>query len=293
MIYNVNGETFSPAYNVSGENIIAAYNVSGNQVFPNGKLLKVMTYNVGGWYIGSGANVPTTYDSQYYALQNAIIGGQNADILCIEEYWNNFSSNRTARSLLEQYYPYIEARNGNTTYFGRAICSKYPITSYTQHLFTGEAKRYYDTATINVDGTSVSVLVTHLGLTTEERVTQAAELRTYIETLDNVILCGDFNTAYAMGTSGEDSEEYTTVWLPFINAGYHLANCSDENGFHGTYWKYGQSKWLNLDNIVTSANISILSVSTDQTKVTNPVSADPNWIRDHIPLVAEIAVGGS
>lgn len=290
-IYDLSGGQLSSANAVDGSAINSAYDASGTLIFQSGPItLKVMTYNVGGWRIGSGTNVPAEYDAAYYALQNAIIEGQNADILALEEYWDAFSPNRSASSLLSQYYPYIETRGGSTRYYGRAICSKYPIVSYTQHFFANENQRYYDTAVINIDGNLVSVIVTHLGLTTSERVVQAQELRSYIANLSSFILCGDFNTTYAMGTSGDESEEYTTVWLPFIEAGYHLANCSDENGFHGTYWNYEKLIWRNLDNIVTSHNILITSVSTDQTKVTDPVTADPEWRRDHIPLIAEVEI---
>ena len=290
-VFDTNGNALTDVYGADGTGLNYAYDVDGNIVYQKTPInLKIMTYNVGGWRIGSGTNVPADYDAQYYALQNVIIGNQDADILCLQEYWDAFSPNRTAQSLLSQYYPYIHTEQGNTTYWGHAICSKYPIVSYIRHTYTNDTARYYDTAVVNVDGRMISVINTHLGLTTDVRVVQAQELRSYIATLDEFILCGDFNTTYAMGTSGEESEEYTTVWLPFIQAGCHLANCSDENGFHGTYWNYERLIWRNLDNIVVSADSTIDAVWTDQTKVTNPVTADPDWRRDHIPLIAEVTI---
>lgn len=284
MIYDVNGNVLSSVYDVDGNELSKAYDIEGNLIFQKEPInLKVMTYNVGGWYTGTGNNVPSADDSAYYALQNAIMGGQNADILCLEEYWNSFSkAGRTALSLLEQYYPYIQTRNGTNTYFGRAICSKYPITNYVTNAFANESARYFDRAEVLVDDITLNVLVTHLGLTAETRQPQALQLFNYVQNYSNVILCGDFN----IPISSVSDSEYVNDYKQFVDAGYHLANGGDL-GFIETYTNSnGDGTWSCIDQIITSSNIAINSVTTDRTKVTDEIDDTI----DHIPLIATVQI---
>ena len=91
MIYGVDGNPLISAFDVSGDEAIAAYNLSGETVFPDVRTLKVMNYNVGGWYDGSGSNVPEGKASAYLEMQNQIFSEVDADIACLEEYWTYFS----------------------------------------------------------------------------------------------------------------------------------------------------------------------------------------------------------
>ena len=101
MVYTCDGLALPHAFDYIGNNVNHIYDINGN-LLPN--LLKIMTYNVGEWYIGDGTNVPAEDDQIYYDLQNGMIATQNPDILFIQEYWKVFSqTGRTAKSLLEQY----------------------------------------------------------------------------------------------------------------------------------------------------------------------------------------------
>ena len=282
-VYDAAGNQLSRVYDAAGNQLSSAYDAAGNLVYSiSGVNLKVMTYNVGGWYIGSGDNVPSNKDAQYYALQTAIIGGQDADILCLEEYWDAFSkAGRTALSLLEQYYPYIHTENGTNQYFGRAICSKYPITGYYTNAFANESARYFDRATINVNGLIVNVLVTHLGLTTANRQPQALQIFNYVQNYENVILCGDFNIPV---TSTSDSE-FVNCYQQFVNAGYYLGQGGDF-GFTDTSQDPSTLEWFGIDQIITSENLRICSVYTDQTKLTDSIDERI----DHIPFIANITL---
>lgn len=286
-IYDKNGNICSRAYDVQGDEIANAYDVEGTHIWTRSPItLKVMTYNVGGWYIGDGTNVPANKDTQYYNLQNAIIGAQDADILCIEEYWTNFSSNRTAQSLLSQYYPYIEEHNGNDMYFGRAICSKYPIVNYTPHVYDGDASgRYYDMATINVGGILLDVIVTHLTYGSDAQIAQATELFDYSQTLENqFIICGDFNSTIR----NPFSERNAAIYNQFLNAGDTLAN-GTEFGILPT--ACNSDDWENdkfaIDQIIASPTITIDNVWTDLTKTTDQIQ---DGKIDHIPLIAEVTI---
>ena len=288
-IYDASGTQLYSAYDASGTELLNAYDANGNVIFTSDPLsLKVMTYNVGGWYTGRGYSVPSEWDSEYYALQNGILDEYKPDILCIQEYRDAFTTGgRTALSVLNPYFDYIQTDRGTNDYMGHAVCSKYPIISVTDHRYTNENGRYYMDAVINVNGQQVHVICTHLSTDQAKRKVQAKELFDYVQTLDSFMACGDYNTTYADSTAGE---EYTDVYLQYINAGYNLANCSEQHGFNYTFFSPTSLLWRCLDNIITSADIAINSITVDQTKVEHPISEDPNWLIDHLPLIAEVTI---
>lgn len=288
-IYDINGNALTSANGIDGTTLPQSYDVNGNIIWtrqPNS--IKVMTYNVGGWYIGSKTNVPADKDAEYYALQNGMISNDDADILCINEYTKQFSKlPRTAISLLEQYYPYIHEQGGDTATVtnGRCICSKYPITNYATHQYSQSGSpRYFDTCTITVGNIPITVVVTHLNYNATSdtaRVAQLNELISYLQTQERFIACGDFNTLDCKNTSGVD---YTKMIVPMLNAGFNLANCSDF-GFLITYSDEPTDTWTGcLDNIVTSSNINILSATVDTTKLNDNLTERT----DHMPLIATV-----
>ena len=288
-IYNKDGIQLLSAYDVDGNELINAYDVDGNLIFhKDAGLIKVCSYNVGGWYIGSGTNVPANLDSAYYELQNGTIHEINADILCIQEYWSVFSkTGRTAQSLLEQYYPYIHTADGSATYTGRAICSKYPIESYTVHTFSGES-RYYDHAVINVGGIQINVFVTHLHPSSSTtKVAEATELCNYIKSqgYERYIICGDFNS----NLYDPMSEWNIAIYKQFLDEGCTIAN---DGAFGILNTACNSADWENdafaIDNIIVSDAFTFESVSTDLAKITNSTVLADGKI-DHVPLYAVIS----
>lgn len=287
-IYKINSEQIYAAFHVDGQEALAAYDIDGVKVFQkDGIPIKVMQYNCGGWYIGSGTNVPAAEDADYYALQNGMISSINADILCIEEYWATFSkSGRTAESLLSQYYPYIESAGDGTTWFGRAICSKYPIIDYVTNYYSVDSSRYFDVAEIDVEGSTVYVFVTHLSTTNSSwKAQQATELLNYIK--DNnkypFIICGDFNS-----TLRDPMTEYNiAVYKQYLDDGCTIAN-DGEFGIFPTYCE--TTDWAadayGIDNIIISDAFTFTSVATDLTKTTDEIVAKI----DHVPLYADIVL---
>lgn len=287
-IYDAQGNQLTEAFSADGLSLDKAYDLSGNVIFQKTSIqLKVMEYNVGGWYDGSGTNVPSNKDAEYYALQNSMIQNADADILCICEYWNVFSkTGRTAVSLLEQYYPYIHAEQGTQQYYGRCICSKYPITNYVTNIYTtgSDGVRYFDKATIDINGVSLEVLVTHLHPSNmAAKKAQAQQLFEYVQTLSGrILICGDFNS----NLYDPMSEGNLNVYGNFLNAGYTLAN---DGAFGILNTACNSSDWSEafaIDNIIASEGITITSVSTDLTKTTDAI----NDKIDHVPLIAEVIV---
>jgi len=75
----------------------------------------------------------------------------------------------------------------------------------------------------------------------------------------------------------------------FIDAGYNSLNCSPQHGFLNT-WTSGKDTsgtWYCLDQIITSANLALKSVTVDQTKL-NYLDGE-NSI-DHLPVIAVIEI---
>lgn len=301
-IYDADGTQLFHAYDADGTELQYAYDADGTVIFTAQPInLKIMTYNVGGWYTGVGTSVPSAYDEQYYELQSGMIEENDPDILCINEYRDQFTTGgRTALSVLSPYFQYIETADGTTDYYGHAICSKYPILSYTENYYSNDSRRYYGHAVINVNGRILNVVVTHLVTSSNvaKRPAQSAELLSYVEELDNAIVCGDFNIHcrskdYYYEQTGR--YEWVESYKMWDDAGYNFANNNDDFGFIGTMYNSNPSSestagWWSLDEILVSPNITINDAYVDETKKTDPVTDDPNWLIDHIPLIAEITI---
>lgn len=285
MIYDVASNTLHEAYDSDGEEVTSAFDVNGDQAYwKSGFPLKVMTYNVGQWYKGTSTNVPADLDQAYYALQSGMIERNNPDILAIQEYWTLFSqTGRTSLSVLEEYFPYIYEVGVSSGFYGRCICSKYPISNYTTHNYVSDSARYYDSCTITVDETPITVLTTHLSLQEENRVSEISELIEYLDTQTRFICCGDYNTNI-MSESVTDPY-YPTNVEPFFEAGFHSANYA-KNGFLATSNNGVDGKGINsyIDNIYTSSNIDVINAYVDRTKITDDISE----IVDHMPLIANL-----
>ena len=288
-IYDISGNSLGAAYGKDGSALSAAYDKAGNTVWTAGPIsLRVCSYNVGGWYIGSGTNVPADKDATYYALQNGTITDIDADILCMQEFWTQFSKlPRTAESLLSQYYPYIRTADGTATYTGRSICSKYPILSYTRHRFSGE-NRYYDDAGISVNGKTVHVFVTHLHPSDPSaKIREATELFSFIQSqgYTDYIVCGDFNSTLY----DPFSETNAAIYNQFINAGCTLANAGafgiKPTACNSANWSADS---FAIDNIIAHG-LSIDAVATDTRKTTDSAFLADGKI-DHIPIYADLTL---
>lgn len=283
-VYSKNGDVLQSVYSKDGHSLTAAYSKSGAQIFPDGPIsLKVMSYNVGGWYIGSGTNVPAEKKDLYYALQTGMIEDNNPDVLVIQEYLANFSADGTsALTMLQGLFPYVHVITSGT-YFGRAICSKYPITNYVERSYTAEPNRYFDSCTITVNGTPITFVNTHLGLTQANLTAEIQQLIPYLQTLTRFVACGDYNTGITPTSANVESTEYINNVKPFIDAGFNTANFGNF-GFLLTCVDRNNQTHYYLDNIYTSGNISVSDAYVDDTKLSDLID-DPI---DHMPLIADI-----
>lgn len=292
-IYDKSGILLGAAYGKDGSALSAAYDKAGNIIWTAEPIsLRVCSYNVGGWYIGSGTNVPADKDATYYALQNGMIADIDADILCLQEYWTQFSNlPRTAESLLFQYYPYIRAEKATTQYFGHAICSKYPILSYTtNHFSVDSTDRYYDMAEIQVGAIVLCVIVTHFSVYHPDwKLVEAEELQNYCFGLNKpFVVCGDFNCKL-------DDPSYDSlteaIFTPFVDAGGTIANGGDWGVMKTTC---GNTDWATnanaVDNIIASSGIDMVDAATNTAKLTDSAFLADGKI-DHIPIYADLTLG--
>lgn len=290
-IYDADGNALYAAYDADGNALPKAYDADGNVIWTAEPItLKVMTYNVGGWYIGSGTNVPADKKNFFYAMQTGMIEDNDPDILIIQEYLANFSADGTsALTMLQGLFPYVHTKTSGK-YSGRAICSKYPITNYVEHAYSvhgSGVSPYYDSCTITKNGVALTIVDTHLDTDATRRAQHIQELIPFLETLDRFIIGGDFNTMIIPSTANTSSSNYINYVKPFVDAGFNTANFQDvENGFKVTYI---DNDWYGyLDDIYTSSNIFVSNVYVDTTKEDEIATIGTRL--DHMPLIATVTI---
>ncbi|MBB6217929.1 endonuclease/exonuclease/phosphatase family metal-dependent hydrolase [Anaerosolibacter carboniphilus] len=151
--------------------------------------------------------------------------------------------------------------------YGNAILSKYPIESYQNVKLPGfREKRGLLVSKIHVGDQTINFLVTHLGLTKEEKLNQFNVLRQYVEYFgEKTILVGDFN-------SRPDHEGIQQIKYQLIDAA-----ADTEEYYQHTY-----------DGIVIKNRIDYIFISPDM-KATNYKVIDTN-ISDHLPVIASIEI---
>lgn len=277
-IYNISGTDLNDtAYRLSGSALNQAFDIEGNELFNSGTPFVVMTYNVQRF---SGLN-------SNQSLQEEILGVYDADIIGLQEVTTGSSMPALGTALLSDEYPYIYLGG---QYNKSALVSKTALSNVSTSNFTNQASetKGYQKAYLTIDGKTVCWINTHLETSDHEsvKVAQAGEIFALVQNEDYFIITGDFNTVCKFTSD----TEYTTIMKQFVAAGYQIANCSEQHGFIDT-WTSGHSSegtWYPCDHIITSANISIDSVTVDQRKIA--VAAETSQSIDHLPLIAELTI---
>ena len=237
--------------------------------------LKVATYNVGIFNNGiSGVETENAIDKMNEFRK--IIGSINADILNTQEFKEYFDLGNTYSSLdvVNFKYPHnTKSINKNNL----LSFLKYPITNAVKKAFDSGSGKYYVAFDITVGGKTITVINVHLAIEEDvsvHRSSEIAELITFMDTKDYVILTGDMNAS-----SQSEYDAYKT-------AGYRICNGGDFGWFNT--WpirKNMPSSWNttwpceNLDNIIVSDNITPQYVE----KIDCVIS-------DHAPLVATLRI---
>ena len=285
IVFDHKGKIIPEVYNSAGVEISSAYTVDGTALPQSGFSLKIMEYNVGQWYNGNHVYVPPEKYESYRNLQEGMIANADADIAFLCEYSTDFNVGHSAKSMLDEYFPYIiehtkpyvEGQDISGWQF--AICSKYPLSSFEFHKYANNQNPYYASCKITVNDVPIELVITHLDWDqTEVRAEETVILLNYLDNFPNFILAGDFNTL----ASSTATADFQNVIQPMLNKGYQVANANGER-FLPTY----NNGWDGyLDNIVTSDNMTISNVYVDQTKKNDLIDDKI----DHMPLLATITV---
>lgn len=273
MIYDINGNQLTNAYDINGNLLTQAYDLEGNPLMedeptpptPIQSNFKVMSYNVQYW---GGMNANTE-------MLQTIINTYDVDVIGTQE------GSGTAGGGLFSDYGYSEA-SGNLS-----LISKYALGDFVAANYT-DGRRGYIKAYIQFNGKRICIIDTHLetGFESVNKIAEAQQLFELVQNEDYFIITGDFNTT----CKSVNAYHYNVIYKQFVDAGYHLANCSNQHGFIDT-WTDGTSVndvWFPTDNIITSANIDIVNVIADTLKV--DVAAQTGQSIDHLPVIACLAI---
>lgn len=273
-VYDVNGNQLNTVYGVNGTALGQAYDIDGNPLIDDGSV-NVMTFNICRW---RDINANAT-------IMNSIFNAYKPILFCgIQEAGSDGTMNYIGTQF--QSGKAMECNVPNKT----AILFNTSYTDYSDAVYTnqsaGEA-RGYQKCYVTVGGKRIAIFNTHLEPDiANTRIAQAMELLALMENENYCIAVGDFNF---IATSVSDTE-YTGLAQPFITAGYNMANWTQETGLVNTWFSgstvAGSETKYPTDNIITSSNITINSITYDQRKI------DANtgqWI-DHIPIVVNLTV---
>lgn len=283
-VYDVNGNEIFAVYDVEGTELSQAYDIDGNPLLSFEPVdLTVMTYNVQHF----------TYINSQAEMLAKIFGDNDPDIIGIQEISTSRSVPTVGANALVN-YPYIELSN-HINYNGLAskiALSNVVSTDYqTQDQYdidTCNETRCYMKCYFTVGNRQICWLNTHLSFhTASARYAQIAELFNIAQQERYVIITGDMN---GVPFSTED-DDYIYMFKQFVDAGYNLANCSPTAGFTKTWTSARYPASLAdltnpYDNIITSGNITIRSVTFDTTKF----DYETGNAFDHVPVVAEVTI---
>jgi len=227
--------------------------------------LKIMSYN-----IHHGKSLLGRYTLDQIV---GIIRESEADIIGLQEVDTNFARSKFQNQLkyiadkLSMNYVYGDNVNIVGAKYGNGILSKHPIVSYENlKLPSGKEQRGLLSSVIDVDGTKINFLNTHLGLSAAERLVQVQTISKYLETLSNdVVLVGDFNATHSSREVHEMSKKLTDV-------GYVT-----DNSHTPTFEVPFLSK--RIDYIFISSNIKVRDYKVIRENAS-----------DHYPLIAYIKI---
>ena len=278
MIYELIGTEINEAYAKEGTSLNQAYDIEGNEVFTTIEDgLTIMTYNVQAFTaLNSNKN-----------MQTSILNTYDADFIGFQEVSTSTTLPSIATELLTS-YPYINQLRGN------AMASKRSLTNITNGIFENQAfateskLRRYQKAYFTYNNKTICWVNTHLETSDYEsvKVAQAQEIFNLVQNEPYFIITGDFNTV----CKSVNDTEYTTIMKQFVDAGYNVANCSNQHGFIDT-WTSGSTAsgtWYPCDHIITSSNIDIDTVIADTTKI--DVASETGQSIDHLPLIAYLTI---
>lgn len=272
-VYDAAGNRLSVIYDKNGNALSEAYDADGQQVFPDidpsDYNFKVMSFNNQSW---TGLSA--------WSYMGAAIENYDVDIMGTQESHSN--SNLTGLG-------YVYTATGSA---GDIVFSKHQLTDITEKKYdttrADAAGRWYQKMYFSFGGKTIAFFNTHLETSGYEshKVAQAHELFEAAQNEESFIITGDFNTI----CKSVNDTEYTTIMKQFVDAGYNVANCSPVWGFNDT-WTGGSTAsgtWYPCDHVITSADLAIVNVVIDDTKIA--AGEETGLTIDHLPIIAYIKI---
>ena len=231
------------------------------------------TQNVGLWNDGVNQGVAADKVETRAAAWQQKMTNHKVDILVAQEWLPYLDSDKTVDAnskVFGSMYPYRYGTN-TSTYDGKAIVSKAPLSNISYETMVSNVGRRYLKAYTTIGGKQVCIINAHLSFEDDintNRKEEIVQLLNMAQTEKYVIIAGDFNTFTA--------DEFRI----FEEAGYSLANAGAFGEFN-TWPNLGRNPTANvnrvIDNIIVSPGIKI-----------NSVVAEDTMLSDHALLVAEL-----
>ena len=291
-IYDLHGIELYHDYTVTGDAVDRTYDINGNLVFPvTIPDMTVMSFNVGMFYSEWHA-APSSVSDAFYLRNKRIFDKYQLDFAGMSE-WCRTIGTVNASVLMEEefaaYYPnYTPYPNDPDAALTSGFSLVPDSVTLVRYQTQGGQTRYYQKSYIDYYGKRICCIVTHLDLQDSARTAQFSELMQAVQNEDYFIITGDFN--FEILSIGDT--EYNKSIKVALDLGYNSAQ--NNSGILMT-WYSGETvatsqKITCLDNIITSSNISILSVERDETKLTDGMCEEYGIIIDHLPLVATLRI---
>lgn len=277
MIYDINGNNLLAAYDKNKKELLQVYDINGNGLIEFLSTLVVMSYNVQK-FSGLNANI---------SMQKSIVDIYKPDIVGMQELGANTTLPSVGATVFENYlYQYLGPDIVNRP----GIVSKINLANVTSTEFMSQANEHrgYQKAYFERNGKTICWVNAHLETSSNEaiKVAQAGEIFSIVQNEPYFIITGDFNTT----CKSVNDAEYTTIMKQFVDAGYNVANCSEQFGFTDT-WTSGSTAsgtWYPCDHIITSVNIEMDRVIVDTTKI--DIASQTGQSIDHLPIIAYLTV---
>lgn len=230
--------------------------------------IKVLTLNM-----HSGVNWYNRFDLDAFAQ---LINDLNPDLVCMQEvdrFWSSmsqFSDIPGELALKTKMFPAFSAsRERNSGFFGNLILSKYPITQmWAEDLPGSLERRSFIYTQVDVHGTKVNFVTTHLGLSVSDRVQQVTALMEFVNHLQGpLILAGDLN--------GDYQDPAVQILTQNFSEGQDASPFKGQGTFRGK-------------NGVVSSKMDYIFTSPEFT-LENFYIID-SYVSDHLPVMAEVSL---
>ena len=190
-------------------------------------------------YTNYGNSTPYSNYAAQLARWRQMLNEYSPDIIAMCEYITTFAHNQagdvaTADAIFGRYpYNRVGSLPSATSYMRTAVFANMVLGASSEGSYphTAQAGRYYQIVNVNMGGTPVKVVVTHLDFSNDSyRIEQMQTLIAAFANDTHVIICGDFNNV--------DSSEFDL----FTAAGYTMAN-HEYLGDIYTYPSSGTEVW--------------------------------------------------